>query len=231
MKVVILAAGSGKRFKNLNQPKALTQLVNGKSILQLQLDHLSSFVSSQDIIIVVGYNKQKIIDQFPDFTYVNNPLFATENTSKSLLKALENVHEDVLWLNGDVVFHPNVLEPLLNCKTNCMLVNKCSVGDEEVKYRTDPKGKILEVSKQVKNPEGEALGINFFTVKDLQQLKNNLAACQDNDYFERAIEMCIQQGIEVKAVPIPVSQCSEIDFPEDLDKANEMIKKWVDSRQ
>lgn len=226
MKVVILAAGAGKRFRKLNQPKALTQLVNGKTILDSQLNYLSAYVSLHDVIVVVGYHKQKILEQFPDLLYVYNPSYATENTAKSLLRALHKIHEDVLWLNGDVVFHPKALEVLLARKNNCMLVNKTSVGDEEVKYRTDPKGKILEVSKQVKKPEGEALGINFFSSKDLQSLKNNLAACENNDYFEKAIEMCIQQGVNVWSVPIPTTQCSEIDFPEDLDKANEMIKKW-----
>lgn len=226
MKIVILAAGAGKRFRRLDLPKPLTKLINGKSILEFQLETLSTFVSLNDVIIVVGHHKQKIMEQFPNQLYVYNSNYAEENTSKSLLKALSKVNEDVLWLNGDVVVHPHALKSILSCKKNCMLVNQGDVHDEEVKYRTHSKNKILEVSKEVSNPEGEAVGINYFTAKDLNILKNNLAACADSDYFEKAIELCIEQGIEVFSVPVPNWQCMEIDFPEDLDRANEMILKW-----
>ncbi len=226
MKIVILAAGAGKRFRRLDLPKPLTKLINDKSILALQLETLSKFVSLHDVIIVVGHHKQKIIEQFPNQLYLYNSTYLEENTSKSLLKALTKINDDVLWLNGDVVVHPKALEAILKCKKNCMLVNQGPVSDEEVKYRTNSKGKILEVSKEVKYPEGEALGINFFLTKDLEILKNNLAACANSDYFEKAIESSIEQGIEVYSVPVPHWQCMEIDFPEDLDKANEMIKNW-----
>lgn len=226
MKIVILAAGAGKRFRKLDLPKPLTKLSNNQSILATQIETLSQFVSLHDILIVVGHHKQKIMEQFPNLLYVYNSTYLEENTSKSLLKALLKINDDVLWLNGDVVVHPDALKTILASKKNSMLVNQGPVSDEEVKYRTNSKGQILEVSKEVKKPEGEALGINFFRAKDLEILKNNLAACADSDYFEKAIESCIEQGIEVYSVPVPNWQCMEIDFPEDLDRANEMIEKW-----
>lgn len=223
MKTVILAAGAGKRLKSIDFPKPLTRLRNGKSILQLQLETLSQKISLDDVLIVVGYHKDKVIEQFPDLLYVYNPLFASENTAKSLLRALRKIDDDVLWINGDVVFHPDVLQTVLACKKNCMAVNDSPVGDEEIKYHTDGNDKILEVSKQVVSPEGEALGINFFTKKDLGTLKNSLAQCQEMDYFEKAIEMCILNGVDVWTACVDAKKCTEIDFPEDLEKANQML--------
>src|SRR5205807_758171 len=97
---------------------------------------------------------------------------------------------------------------------------------EEVKYRTNAQGQILEVSKIVQHPQGEALGINFFTRKDIPLLRQQLDRCHPSDYFEKAIEEGIKQGLSVWAIPIALSDCVEIDFPADLMKANQLLKSW-----
>lgn len=225
MKIVILAAGMGSRLDDSADrlPKALTLLSTGQSILQYQLDAISRYFSLDDVIVVVGYQKETIKERFPDLHFVENLHFAEENTSKSLLRALQTFEDDVLWLNGDVIFRPDILEKL---NRTCMVVNRTEVGEEEVKYRTDAQGKILEVSKQVKIPEGEALGINFFKKNDLPMLKKQLEACKPMDYFEKGIEKAIQVGVNVWCVPVEVNDCTEIDFPEDLIRANQLLHSW-----
>lgn len=223
MKIVILAAGVGSRLGESHLPKPLTSLANGESILSFQLKMISSFLSLDQVIVVVGYLKEKIMDRFPDLLYVYNPSYEAENTSKSLLRALKKIDEDVLWMNGDVVFHHTVLEKLLAYDKTCMLVNETKVGEEEVKYHADKNGKILQVSKQVANPQGEALGLNIFKAKDLPNLKKNLIACSNRDYFEKGIELCIQEGTIVWSLPVDKHLCTEIDFLEDLNRANQLI--------
>lgn len=225
MKVVILAAGKGSRLGQ-SGPKPLTQLINGKSILEHQLELLKKHVSLDNVLVVVGYKKEKIMEQFPDLGYVFNPKFASTNTSKSLLAALKKCSEDTLWLNGDVVFHPSVLDKLLSNPRTSMVVNVGPVGEEEVKYRQDAKGKILEVSKHVKDPQGEALGINFCSAADLSQMRKGMERCEDGDYFERGIEYCIAGGMAVWSVPVEHDLCTEVDFPEDLIRANTMLSKY-----
>jgi L-glutamine-phosphate cytidylyltransferase len=226
MKVVILAAGKGTRLEEVNLPKPLTLLSNGKSILELQLENIGTCLSLDQVIIAVGYRKEVIMQHFPDLLYVYNPCFATENTAKSLLRALKKVNEDVIWINGDVVFHHDVLYALISRGKTAMVVNVGPVGEEEMKYRKDPQGKIIEVSKDVKNPCGEAMGINLFREDDLDLLKKNLALCADEDFFEKAIERCIAEGLSVWSLPVTPSQCTEIDFPQDLQKANKMLEGW-----
>ena len=60
MKVIILAAGVGKRLHplTLNQPKCLVELF-GKSILKWQIDVFNHF-NITDITIVKGYMEEKI---------------------------------------------------------------------------------------------------------------------------------------------------------------------------
>jgi L-glutamine-phosphate cytidylyltransferase len=225
MKIVILAAGKGSRLAG-DLPKPLTPLANGLSILEFQLLNLSNYFSLNDVIVVVGYQKERILDALPDLLYVYSPHFARENTSKSLLRALYKIHEDVLWINGDVVFHPSVLQSIVTFDHTCMVVNQGSVGEEEVKYRIDSEGLIQCVSKHVPNAAGEALGINFFKGNSLDLLREELDRCQDNDYFEKGVEEAIQKGLKVWALPIESSLCTEVDFSQDLAHANKLISSW-----
>jgi len=60
MKVIILAAGIGKRLgpNSDNKPKCLLQF-NGASLLRQHLDNLSKF-GVDEIVIVYGYRKELI---------------------------------------------------------------------------------------------------------------------------------------------------------------------------
>ena len=228
MKIVILAAGIGSRLGN-PFPKPLTPLQSGKTILEQQIDNLSAYFNFDNINIVVGFKKDLIMESLPDATYIYNQFFDQTNTSKSLLKALKKYHtESLLWLNGDVVFDKKIMDilvPYINKNESFVSVNNEEVGDEEVKYTLDSEGFIKEISKTVKNGLGEAVGINFISSKDINFFIKRLEECDNNDYFEKGIEMAIQlDEIKVQAVDISKFRCVEVDFAEDLENANKFFK-------
>jgi choline kinase len=229
MKVVILAAGKGSRLhphEPYPLPKSLAQLTSTQSILSYQIESLLSYFSKHQICAVVGYRKEKIMEAFPELIYINNVQYQTSNTARSLLLALNTIDDDVLWLNGDVVFHPSILHDFVLNNQTSMLVNQAPVSEEEIKYRTDGKGNILEISKQVLFPEGEAIGIHLFKKADLPWLKNSLKECMMTDFFERGIELGIQKGHVVKATVIATDKCLEVDFAEDLIRAQQLVHRW-----
>jgi len=220
MKAIILAAGIGSRLGN-PYPKTLTMLSNGCSILQNQIKNLTRYLDINDIVIVVGFKKELIMEAFPDLIFVYNDYFDTTNTSKSLLKALNKVKdEDVLWINGDVVYDHRIIGRLLRHKDSCMAVNRAACGEEEIKYQTGKDGAIVSVSKQVKEALGEAVGINLIRAKDLVVFKSSLMECENQDYFERGIEIAISKGLKIYPVDISDLGCVEVDFIEDLQRAN-----------
>ncbi|HQW69505.1 MAG TPA: phosphocholine cytidylyltransferase family protein [Flavobacterium sp.] len=226
MKIIILAAGIGSRLGN-PFPKPLTPLKNGKSIMEYQTENIASKFNIDDINVVVGFKKDLIMERFPELTYIYNPFFDRTNTSKSLLQALKkNRDKSVMWFNGDVVFDRQILDilhPYIKSKTSFVAVNTSKVADEEVKY-TLKDGFINELSKTVKNGLGEAVGINFISSKDIQAFINRLEECDDNDYFERGLELAIEKdGIKITAVDISAFNCMEIDFVEDLENVNKML--------
>ncbi len=227
MRVIILAAGIGSRFENHDAPKALLRLSNEKTILGMQLENIAQFGHLDHVIIVVGYMQELLREKYPNLTFVENTQYDSTNTARSLLIALNQIEEDdVIWMNGDVVFHPYILQRLISFGKSGMIVNMEQTLEEEVKYRTDGIGKIVEVSKDVKIPNGEALGMNMVRSDDLPLLKRNLERCEPNDYFEKALQLCIDDGMEIWAIPVKETAAVEVDYAEDLDKANLLIERW-----
>jgi len=227
MKIVILAAGVGSRLGK-PYPKPLTPLSDGCTIMERQLAQLARYFEPDAVSIVVGYKKDLIMEAFPDVSFIYNQNFGETNTSKSLLKALRQTGaEPVLWLNGDVVFDESLLAtflPEIAAGRSFVAVNTSQVGDEEVKYRLGNDGQISALSKSVEQPLGEAVGINFVGPGDKPFLVARLADCDDSDYFERGIELTIDKdGRRFAAVDVSDSLCIEVDFTEDLARANDAI--------
>ena len=223
MKAIILAAGIGSRLGNSN-PKPLTKLKNGESILERQVLYLSEYLGVNNIIAIVGYKKDLIMELFPNLLYVYNNFYDTTNTSKSLLAGLQKIeNEDVLWLNGDVVFEKELLPQIIKCSKSCMAVNTDSVGEEEIKYNVFEDENIKEVSKTTSPALGEAVGINKIMASDLPLFKANLEKCDDQDYFEKALELSIQNGMKIMPVDINKYLCIEIDSGDDLKQVNKQL--------
>jgi choline kinase len=226
MKIIILAAGIGSRLGN-PFPKPLTKLKNNKSIMQMMTENISSVYNTDIINLVVGFKKDLIMESFPDLTYVYNQYFDQTNTAKSLLKAIKkNKYQSILWMNGDIVFDKNLLLKLkeyIDKDISFVSVNTTQVAEEEVKY-TLKDDYIDELSKTVKNGLGEAVGINFISSDYIEIFIKRLEECDDNDYFERAMEIAIEKdGFKIKAIDISEFNCIEIDFEEDLKNANNLI--------
>ena len=229
VQVVILAAGMGTRLGK-PWPKPLTELSDGRSIMTQQMENVQKVFGDQArITVVVGFKLEMIMEAHPSASFVYNEVYDGTNTSKSLLKALRASQESgVLWLNGDVVFDYRVLERVsqrIKTDKSFVCVNTSAVADEEVKYTVDASGNINELSKTVKNGLGEAVGINFISSHEKAGVIKQLEACGDQDYFERGLELAIQNnGLKMEPVDISDLFAVEVDFQDDLDRANKAIQ-------
>lgn len=206
----------GKRLGG-SIPKPLTSLVNGKTIMDFQVERLSKIVGVKNIIVVVGHKKEIIMGKFPQLSFVFNNAFAQTNTSKSLLLALKKVDDDVIWLNGDVYFDADAPKLLLNAGFSCCLVDRKRCGPEEVKYDLNEDEFICHISKNIAEPQGECLGVSVILKKDLDIFRDELEKVGNQDYFEKAMEnLTVPKKIRLKPVDVGSFYCNEIDFEEDL---------------
>jgi len=225
--VAILAAGMGTRLGR-PFPKPLTPLRDGQTIMEQQVSKIRSTFPDAQLYITVGFKLEMIMEAQPRALFVYNEVYDQTNTSKSLLRVLSQSGEGgVLWMNGDVVFDPQILErvrPLIEAGTSFVCVNTAKVAEEEVKYTVDGDGFIDQLSKKVENALGEAVGINYVAAADKAALIARLDEVPDQEYFEGGIELAIAND-GVKFTPVDISDlwAVEVDFADDLERANEHV--------
>jgi len=120
MQAVILAAGMGKRLKDYtkNNTKCMVK-VNGVTLIERMLSQLDRKNLSR-IVIVVGYEGQKLIDyvkMLPVSTPINfieNDIYDKTNNIYSLYLAKDYLCEDdTLLLESDIIFEDSVLDSLI----------------------------------------------------------------------------------------------------------------------
>jgi len=227
VQAVILAAGMGTRLGK-PWPKPLTPLSDGRTIMRQQMDNLTRAFDDVRVMTVIGFKLELILEAFPDVAYVYNENYDQTNTNRSLLKALRlTLPGGVLWMNGDVVFDPQVLErvkDLIAAEQSFICVNTATVGEEEVKYTVDADGFVDKLSKTVVDALGESVGINYVSADDKAKLIVRLGECEDSDYFERGLELMIERD-GARVVPFDIRDlfAVEVDFEEDLSRANQHL--------
>jgi choline kinase len=218
MKAVILAAGMGTRLGQA-LPKPLTDLGGGLTLLGNQITLLSRHLGVSSIRLVLGYRAQTILDAVPRVEYVINPDYASTNTSKSLLLGMQGLDEDMLWINGDVYFTDEVLELMLDDApaASRTLVRPCPTCDEDVKYTLHPDGTVAGWSKEVRQGQGESLGMQVAVTSDLPVIRAALDVAYAQAFFEQALEpLCLQRQLLLHAIDVGTRFCTEVDFPDDL---------------
>lgn len=120
MQALILAAGMGKRLKDLTKENTKCMIeVNGETLIERMLRQLDA-LSLQRIVIVIGYEGEKLkafcetLSVHTPLVFVENTAYETTNNIFSLYLAKEYLCEDdTLLLESDLIFEDGVLEDLL----------------------------------------------------------------------------------------------------------------------
>ncbi len=237
MKAVILVAGVSRRLAplTLDLPKCLVT-VGGRTILSRQLDALQG-LDIEEVVLITGYRREQIREAlqsgYPDLNirFIVNQHFFDTNTAYSLGLANEAMAgHDVLYFNGDVLFPTELLQRLVSSeRANPLAVEVKLCGEEEVKVAVGADDRITDIGKQLDPAAslGEFIGVARFDAA----LTPHLAAALDrviadgerNAYFERALEH-LAADHPLHALDVTDLPCIEIDFPEDLARAEELVK-------
>lgn len=240
MKAVILAAGIASRLRPLtnNTPKCLLK-VGGRSILEQAIENLVANGLSE-IIVVTGYLDNQIRDfvtqRFPDLPvqFIHNEVYATTNNIFSLGLVREAVgNQPMLMMDSDIVFDHRIIGELLRSgHDNCLALKQHAVQDEEIKVKADARGRVLEISKEVKPDEalGESIGIELFRNGMLEGLfriieRKVKREGNVNQFYEAAFQELIDEGHDLFVVDTTRYFCMEIDTPDDLRIAGELMQQ------
>lgn len=230
MKAILLAAGIGKRLKPLTDatPKSLIRIGN-KTVLEEMLDSLLES-GIRDIYIVIGHLAEKIKESIGvnyrevAINYVLN-LNYKMGSVLSVLAAQECFDDDMLLMDSDVLFEGAILKRLIESKNeNCFLMDKnYKETGEEMKIAALNK-RVVQIARRITEKYDEiGEGIGFFKLSKryskelLTALEETVDEEKDSDY-EAALDKL------VKRIPVGFEDATglkwtEIDFPEDIEKA------------
>jgi len=230
MKAIILAAGKATRLLPFtkNEPQCLLK-AGGKTILEHQVEALRK-AGINEIIVVCGYFADRV-EEFCKRLGIKtllNPFYAVSNMAMSLWLAKDILKEGFLLLYSDVLFEPSVIHGLMQTKGDMCLAIKKGRPREEAEKIVEKGGLLQNVSKDKTAEEnGEFIGIAKFSdrgARDLTDEMNKTAKININSSFINVIEQIIEKGKRVEAYDIKDSLFVDIDFPEDLKKAEEVFR-------
>ena len=151
MKAVILAAGKGSRLNKLTKktPKPLL-MVNEKTLLEYKLDILPKEID--EVIIIVGYMKEKIIDLLGN-KYNNKKITYEEQkellgTGHALHMCKKYLKEKFIVLMGDDFYAKKDIEKCIQHE-NCILVKKVKEKTTAAKVVMDENNNLKEIIEGV----------------------------------------------------------------------------------
>ena len=121
MQAIILAAGMGKRLKELTQDRTKCMVqVNGVALIDRMLHQIERRHLSR-IVIVVGYEGEKLMEYIDTLgirtpiVYVHNPIYDKTNNIYSLALAKDYLcQDDTLLFESDLIFEDSVIDQLLD---------------------------------------------------------------------------------------------------------------------
>lgn len=245
MKAIILAAGVGRRLSEVtHHPKSLLKF-NGRSLMQRHIDNLAS-LAIDSVSLCLGYEHEKILADIQppatiDVSFKFNPDFR-EGSMLSLWSMREEFsgNEDVILMDADVLYERAILERLITTthRDVALIDQDFADGDEPVKICLLD-GKIVEFRKKVSPKiDFETIGESVGFFKFSPAMSKALIKCasyyvqkgmRDEPCEEAIRDVFLAHPERFTAEDISGLHWIEIDFPEDVERAEKHILPFVDN--
>lgn len=243
MQAIILAAGMGKRLKELtrNNTKCMIK-VNGVTLIERMLQQIDA-KNLERIIVVIGYEGEKLKQYINTLSintpiiFVENPCFEQTNNIYSLYLAKDFLTEkDTLLFESDLIFEDAVLNRLIeNPYPSLALVAKFESWmdgtvvtldeDNNIKRFISPKQfSFEEIPNYYKTVNIYKFSKEFSSSHYVPFLEAYCKALGNNEYYEQVLRVItLLEKPELKALPLHHELWYEIDDIQDLDIAESIF--------
>ena len=243
MQAIILAAGMGKRLKQLTQENTKCMVkVNGVALIDRALAQLDE-LDLKRIVIVVGYEGRKLIDYIDTLDiatpveYVYNPVYDRTNNIYSLYLAKDQlIEDDTLLLESDLIFEEGVLRDLVDDpRPTLALVDKyeswmdgtvVKLDDEDriVRFVPGKQFKFSDIPEYYKTVNIYKFSREFSKTHYVPFLEAYSMALGNNEYYEQVLRVITMlDDSELRARKLEGQLWYEIDDLQDLDIAESMF--------
>ena len=250
MQAIILAAGMGKRLKELTQDRTKCMVqVNGVALIDRMLHQIESRHLSR-IVIVVGYEGEKLMEYIDTLgirtpiVYVQNPIYDKTNNIYSLALAKDYLcQDDTLLFESDLIFEDAVIDQLLDDPRETLaLVDKyeswmdgtgvkLGPDDSTASFGPGKNFRFEEANEYYKTVNIYKFGRHFSRTHYVPFLEAYSKALGNNEYYEQVLRVITMlDDPEIRAKRLSGQLWYEIDDIQDLDIASSMFAQDPDLR-
>jgi 1L-myo-inositol 1-phosphate cytidylyltransferase len=233
MQAVIPAAGAGTRVAALTReaPKSLIE-INGRQLIE-HIILAARTAGVRDFVIVTGYQPDAIPaalgngrDLGVAIEYCHNPRWQDLANGYSILSAAPLLGETFIILMSDHLFEPTLLETLLASPPpagGCRLLTDPRISevfdlDDATKVRSDNRGKILEMGKNLSTYDRLDTGLFHSTKGLIDSLRSGIEKGESSLTFGN--NTLATKGL-MQAVDLRGGAWLDVDTPESIAKAAE----------
>ncbi|MCH5164087.1 MAG: phosphocholine cytidylyltransferase family protein [Clostridiales bacterium] len=244
MQAIILAAGMGKRLKELtkNNTKCMVK-VGGITLIERLLKQLEPYKLSR-IVIVFGYKGKTLVDYVQSLNiqtpveFVENPIYEKTNNIYSLYLAKEYLAaEDTLLFESDLIFEDSVIQTVINdSRPTLALVDKyqswmdgtcvrLTAGDEISEFIPGNKLCASDAAHYYKTVNVYKFSKHFSKDYYIPSLEEYCTAYGLNEYYEQVLKVIVMlKSCELRALRLSGQKWYEIDDAHDLAMAESIFR-------
>ena len=249
-RMVILAAGEGKRLRPLTEdrPKCLLE-VSGKSLIDWQIE-AATRLGLGEVAVVTGYKADRFQQQ--GCRWYHNPDYADTNMVETLWCAKEELQGETIISYGDIIYEDSVLEAVVASEAPISVVVDLEwrsywdrrfadpLSDAE-SLRLNEKGCIEEIGQKpeaIAEIQGQYIGLMKFGgvgISTLQEVYQGLESGEITGrsarplrkmYMTDLLQAIVDAGYQVHAVPVHRGWL-EIDSPSDYQLAIKHVQSGL----
>ena len=243
MQAVILAAGMGKRLKDLtkNNTKCMVR-VNGVTLIERMLRQLDQ-QGLERIVIVVGYKKDILIEYIHSLKvqtpiqFVENEIYDRTNNIYSLALAKNVLLEsDTVLLESDLIFEDSVLDDIIHDPRETLaLVDKYESWMDGTVVKISEKDEILDfvpgsrfvfedIPQYYKTVNIYKFSRHFSETQYVPFLEAYSKALGNSEYYEQVLRVItLLDNTSIRAKRLQNQKWYEIDDIQDLDIASSIF--------
>ena len=242
MKAVILAAGQGSRLRPLTDrlPKCLVPMYR-RPMIEYQMEYLDR-AGFRECVIVVGYLgdmiRRRIGSRFGriNVKYVTNEVYDSTNNIYSLWMARNELNDDVLLLEGDLVYEYGLLQDVLRSRSlnvavvdrfrppmnGTVILEEDGVSTAMVLKSQQPPD--FDFGRALKTVNIYALSRDSLSAAIVPELDSYVSRGLTGEYYEAVMSDLIGRGELQMAVHLTGSRMwTEIDTEDELREAEQQF--------
>ena len=231
-----------------DRPKCLIAF-NGRSLLDRQLDALAAN-GVNEAVVVTGFRDDQIeaalerrrqAGEGPSVRTVFNPFYKVADNLGSLFLVRDELAGDCLVWNGDTLVSNRLMAKVVGNRDQdgiCVTIDRKDRYDEDDMkvIRDEADGRLRAIGKRIaEGVNAESIGLLAFRRGGAERFSQAIERAMRTSegttiWYLRVIHHLAQNG-EVWTLDIKGEEWGEVDFPEDVERAEQLVKGWDEARK